>query len=94
VRNRCFPDHNIGSRNWSHRMAGTLRRISIRDELFPGRPKGSGRARAVERSTASSVPHAGSWPVASETFDTEGPFDEHGRILVTSEALARVTRSI
>jgi hypothetical protein len=24
----------------------------------------------------------------------EGPFDEHGRILVTSEALARVTRSI
>jgi Protein of unknown function (DUF1488) len=32
--------------------------------------------------------------VASETFDAEGPFDEHGRILVTSEALARVTRSI
>jgi hypothetical protein len=31
--------------------------------------------------------------VASETFDAEGPFDEHGRILVTSEALARVTRS-
>ena len=31
--------------------------------------------------------------VASETFDAEGPFNEHGRILVTSEALARVTRS-
>jgi hypothetical protein len=31
--------------------------------------------------------------VASETFDTEGSFEEHGRILVTSEALARVTRS-
>jgi Protein of unknown function (DUF1488) len=31
--------------------------------------------------------------VASEAFDAEGPFDEHGRILVTSEALARVTRS-
>ena len=25
--------------------------------------------------------------------DAEGPFDDHGRILVTSEALARVTRS-
>ena len=32
--------------------------------------------------------------VASEAFDAEGPFDEHGRILVTSDALARVTRSI
>ncbi len=31
--------------------------------------------------------------VASKTFDAEGPFDDHGRILVTSEALARVTRS-
>ena len=31
--------------------------------------------------------------VASEAFDAEGPFDEHGRILVTSDALARVTRS-
>jgi hypothetical protein len=31
--------------------------------------------------------------VASETFDAEGPFDDHGRLLVTSEALARVTRS-
>ena len=31
--------------------------------------------------------------VASEAHDAEGPFDEHGRILVTSEALARVTRS-
>jgi hypothetical protein len=30
---------------------------------------------------------------ASEAFDAEGPFDDHGRILVTSEALARVTRS-
>jgi hypothetical protein len=31
--------------------------------------------------------------IASGTFDAEGPFDEHGRVLVTSEALARVTRS-
>ena len=31
--------------------------------------------------------------VASEAFDAEGPFDEHGRILVTPDALARVTRS-
>jgi hypothetical protein len=31
--------------------------------------------------------------VASEAHDAEGPFDEHGRILVTSEALTRVTRS-
>jgi hypothetical protein len=31
--------------------------------------------------------------VASETFDAEGPFDHHGRVLVTSEAVARVTRS-
>jgi Protein of unknown function (DUF1488) len=31
--------------------------------------------------------------IASAAFDAEGPFDEHGRVLVTSEALARVTRS-
>ena len=31
--------------------------------------------------------------VASDAFDAEGPMDAHGRILVTSEALARVTRS-
>jgi hypothetical protein len=31
--------------------------------------------------------------IASEAHDAEGPFDAHGRILVTSEALARVTRS-
>jgi hypothetical protein len=31
--------------------------------------------------------------VANETHDAEGPFDAHGRVLVTSEALARVTRS-
>jgi len=31
--------------------------------------------------------------VASVAHDAEGPFDEHGRILVTSEALARVMRS-
>jgi hypothetical protein len=31
--------------------------------------------------------------LASEAFDAEGPFDDHGRVLVTSEALARVTRS-
>ena len=31
--------------------------------------------------------------LASEAFDAEGPFDQHGRVLVTSEVLARVTRS-
>jgi uncharacterized protein DUF1488 len=31
--------------------------------------------------------------LASEAFDAEGPFDQHGRVLVTSEELARVTRS-
>ena len=31
--------------------------------------------------------------VASGAYDAEGPFDDHGRILVTSEAPARVTRS-
>jgi hypothetical protein len=31
--------------------------------------------------------------LASDVYDAEGPFDEHGRILVTSEALTRVTRS-
>jgi len=31
--------------------------------------------------------------VASDAYEAEGPFDDHGRILVTSEALARVTRS-
>lgn len=31
--------------------------------------------------------------VAIETHDAEGPFDAQGRVLVTSEALARVTRS-
>ena len=31
--------------------------------------------------------------VASAAYDAEAPFDDHGRILVTSEALARVTRS-
>jgi len=31
--------------------------------------------------------------IASEALDAEGPFDAHGRILVTSGALARVTRS-
>ena len=31
--------------------------------------------------------------IASEAFDAEGPFDENGRVLVTSEAIARVTRS-
>lgn len=31
--------------------------------------------------------------VASEAFDAGGPLDEQGRVLVTSEALARVTRS-
>ena len=29
----------------------------------------------------------------SEAHDVEGPFDAHGRVLVTSEAIARVTRS-
>jgi hypothetical protein len=31
--------------------------------------------------------------LASEAFDAEGPFDQHGRVLVTSEAIARITRS-
>jgi hypothetical protein len=31
--------------------------------------------------------------LASEAFDAEGPFDRHGRVLVTSEAIARITRS-
>ena len=31
--------------------------------------------------------------LASAAFDAEGPFDHHGRVLVTSEAIARVTRS-
>jgi len=31
--------------------------------------------------------------IASDAYDAEGPVDDHGRILVTSEALARVTRS-
>jgi hypothetical protein len=31
--------------------------------------------------------------LASEAHEAEGPFDKHGRILVTSEALARVMRS-
>jgi hypothetical protein len=31
--------------------------------------------------------------LASTAYDAEGPFDDHGRILVTSEALTRITRS-
>ena len=31
--------------------------------------------------------------IASDAYDAEGPFDAHGRVFVTSEALARVTRS-
>ena len=31
--------------------------------------------------------------LASDAFDSEGPFDNHGRVLVTSEALTRITRS-
>ena len=31
--------------------------------------------------------------VASDAYDAEGPFDDNGRVLVNSEALARVTRS-
>ena len=31
--------------------------------------------------------------VASDAHDAEGPYDDHGRVLVTPEALARVTRS-
>jgi uncharacterized protein DUF1488 len=31
--------------------------------------------------------------LASDAFDVEGPFDNHGRVLVTSEALTRITRS-
>ena len=31
--------------------------------------------------------------IASDAFDAGGPLDEHGSILVTSEAIARVLRS-
>ena len=31
--------------------------------------------------------------LASAAYDAETPFDEHGRVLVTSEAIARITRS-
>jgi Protein of unknown function (DUF1488) len=31
--------------------------------------------------------------IASDVYDAGGPFDDGGRIFVTSEALARVTRS-
>jgi hypothetical protein len=31
--------------------------------------------------------------IASEAFDAGGPLDHYGRILVTSEAMARATRS-
>jgi len=31
--------------------------------------------------------------LASAAYDTEAPFDDHGRVLVTSEAIARITRS-
>jgi hypothetical protein len=31
--------------------------------------------------------------LANDAFDAEGPFDDHGRVLVTSEALTRITRS-
>ena len=31
--------------------------------------------------------------VASDAYDAEGPLDNHGRGLVTPEALARVTRA-
>jgi Protein of unknown function (DUF1488) len=31
--------------------------------------------------------------IASAAYDAESPFDDHGRVLVTSEALARITRS-
>ena len=31
--------------------------------------------------------------IASDAHDAEGPFDDHGRVLVTPEAVARVLRS-
>ena len=31
--------------------------------------------------------------IASDAHDAEGPFDDHGQILVTSEAITRVMRS-
>lgn len=31
--------------------------------------------------------------LASDAFDAEGPFDDHGRVLVTPEAFSRVMRS-
>jgi hypothetical protein len=30
---------------------------------------------------------------ASDAFDADGPFDDDGRVLVTSEELSRITRS-
>ena len=35
----------------------------------------------------------GTEELASGAFDAEGPFDNHGRVLVTSGALTRITRS-
>jgi hypothetical protein len=29
--------------------------------------------------------------IASDAYDADGPFDDHGRVLVTSEALTRIT---
>jgi len=31
--------------------------------------------------------------LASAAYDAEAPFDDHSRVLVTSEAIARITRS-
>ena len=31
--------------------------------------------------------------LASAAYDAEAPFDDHGRVLVSSEAIARITRS-
>jgi hypothetical protein len=31
--------------------------------------------------------------IASDAFDADGPFDDDGRVLVTSEEFSRVTRS-
>ena len=30
--------------------------------------------------------------IASDAYNADGPFDDHGRVLVTSEALTRITR--
>ena len=51
-------------------------------------------ANRVQRSgTDGAVFEASIEELASAAYDAEAPFDDHGRVLVTSEAIARITRS-